>query len=113
MSNLDAPVNINAQWIIDQAAQAALSNQMFVQFDSPSSAESGRPDGAYLTFGHINPPVFNLGPGETAPSEEVLNATVLPVLPTARVYVTFDRLKAFVAELDEKIAMIERPLEGR
>lgn len=113
MSNLGAPVNMNAQWIIDQAAQAALSNQMFVQFDSPSSPESGRPDGAYLTFGHVNPPVFNLGPGEAEPSEEVLNATVLPVLPTARVYVTFDRLKAFVAELDEKIAMIERPLEGR
>jgi hypothetical protein len=64
------------------------------------------PDGAYLTFGHINPPVFNLPTGER-PTPEMAAATTLPVVPVARVYCSLDRLKQFVVEIEAALERAE------
>lgn len=102
----DVTQEVSAQWILDPGMPASLVNQMLVQFDAPGSPEKRLPDGAYLTFGHVNPPIFSLPPG-TQPTAEMVAEMVLPVLPTTRVYVSLDRLKEFVRELDEKITALE------
>ena len=105
MANEVGPVNISAQWALDPGMQAVLANQLFVQWDGAAS-ENGNPDGVYLTFGHVNPPVFSLPPGEQ-PTPEMLQSYIAPVIPVSRVYCSFDRLKAFVGELEQRIAEAE------
>ena len=106
MATESQPMNINAQWAFDPTIQAALANQLFVQWDGSASPEAKTLDGAYLTFGHVNPPVFSLPPGEQ-PSPEMVAAYVAPVLPVSRIYCSFDRLKAFANELNQRIAEAE------
>ena len=106
MANEVGPVNISAQWALDPTIQATLSNQLFIQWDGTAAPEANTPDGAYLTFGHVNPPVFSLPPGEQ-PSPEMVSSFVAPVVPVARVYCSFERLKAFANELNKRIAEAE------
>lgn len=106
MSDEPREMNVNASWILDPTVQSAVVNQMFLQFDNPASPASARPDGVYLTFGHVNPPVFNLPAGEN-PSQEMVASLVLPVTPSARIYLSIERLRAFIDDIDAKLKAVE------
>ena len=87
---------IQAQWILDPMVVPAAVNQMLIQ-DGPPVDDGRSPDGTYLTFGHLNPPVA-MEPLLGSDGNPFPNA-ILPVVPVSRFLVSRERLKSFHATL--------------
>jgi len=94
---------IQAQWVLDNSAVPAAVNQFLLQPAAP--LESGAIDGAYLTIGHLNPPML---PGYAGPlNSEILAGQIFPVIPVARVLVSMPRLRDLRDNLDKFIEAME------
>lgn len=84
-------VTIQAQWILNPADLPATANQILLQPSAPLA--SGKVDGAYVTIGHLNPPMVNGTPGQL--TTELAASTIFPVTPVARFLVSRERLVDF------------------
>jgi hypothetical protein len=88
---------IQAQWVIDPGSIPVTVNQILLQSSVPT-ASTGRPDGVYVTFGHLNPPMIM----DPTDPEQIAAASrgVYPVTSVARVYVSRERLVSFRDAID-------------
>jgi len=84
-------ITVQAQWILDPSDLPATANQILVQPSAPLA--SGKSDGAYVTVGHLNPPMVGGAPGPISP--EMAAGIVFPVVPVARFLVSRERLADF------------------
>lgn len=82
-----AEIQIQAQWIIDPGFQPSAANQMIVQDGMPNG--NSLSSEIYVTFGHVNPPIFD--------NPDAAIGAVVPVLPVARLLMSRERLTAFHA----------------
>ncbi|TFD47559.1 hypothetical protein E3T46_17335 [Cryobacterium sp. Hh11] len=87
---------IQAQWVLDPLSVPAVVNQMLIQ-EGPPVENGMTPDGTYLTFGHLNPPI-SMEP-QPDPGPDAFANTILPVVPVSRFFVSRERLKSFHATL--------------
>jgi hypothetical protein len=98
MPDADQLQGLRAQWKLNPETQPVFANLLLPQFGAPSMGISV-PDTVYLSFGHMNPPTFDLEPGAT-PGPEDLAKLVVPISPVAQVVTSVDRLREFAAQLN-------------
>jgi len=84
-------ITVQAQWVLNPNDLPATANQILVQPSAPLA--SGKSDGAYVTVGHLNPPMVNGMPGPITP--DMTADMVFPVVPVARFLVSRERLADF------------------
>lgn len=84
-------ITVQAQWILNPSDLPATANQILIQPSAPLA--SGKTDGAYVTVGHLNPPMVDGTPGPINP--EMAADMVFPVVPVARFLVSRERLADF------------------
>jgi hypothetical protein len=109
MVNDPEQISIKAQWALDATSVPPVVNQILIQHTMPD--RTGRPDGAYVTFGHLNPPVMPDGSNVTDGPET--GNLVFPVMPVARFHVSMERLAEFRDHISGFLDDIESALEGR
>jgi hypothetical protein len=102
MSAADEHVQVQARWILDPSTIPTPVNALMVQLGAPAN---GKPDGVYLQFGHINPPVVE-GPPGTSLTQDMVDGAIFPVMPAARLVVSLDRLVEMRDQLNEAIAAL-------
>lgn len=112
MPESDTLHGLRAQWEIDDKAQPLVANQLLVRFGTPPFSSPNVPDAVYLTFGHMNPVLFNLEPG-AAPSQDDIDRVVLPVMPVAHMAVSVDRLRDFVGQIQQVIEQFDANQQGQ
>lgn len=89
-----AEIQVQAQWALDPSIQSAAANQIMIQDGIPG--DDGTASEAYLTFGHVNPPIMD-GPPEGTD-------IFLPIFPVARLILSRDRIKQLHALLGTHLA---------
>jgi hypothetical protein len=104
--------SLRAQWVIDDMAQPQAVNQLLARFGTPPFSAPNVPDAVYLTFGHMNPVLFNLEPG-TMPTPADVEGVVLPVVPVAHMAMSIDRLRDFVGQLEQVIEQFDANQQGQ
>jgi len=97
-------VTIQAQWVLNPADVPPTANQILLQPSAPLA--SGKVDGAYVTIGHLNPPMVNGAPGQL--TTEMASSTVFPVTPVARFLVSRERLADFRDAITTYIETMDR-----
>ncbi|PSL37003.1 hypothetical protein CLV49_0606 [Labedella gwakjiensis] len=80
---------LHIQWANDPSSVPVPVNQMAIQ-GAPDS-ETGNPDGFFLTFGHVSPPIIIDPDAEKV--RDVMESTVLPVVPVGHFFLTAGRLR--------------------
>jgi len=110
MPDEDTFTNLRAKWLLDTDNQPVLANFLLPQFGVPVLA-TGMPDMAYLQFGHMNPIMFDLTPGES-PTPEALATFEASVIPVAQIAMTFDKLREFSLQIQQMLADHDRNLNA-
>ncbi len=77
--------------MLDPSSIPVPANQIIIQV--------GDAESVYLTFGHVNPPVFDGIESGAAPTPEMLSSLTLAVIPVSQILLPFSKL----VELREKI----------
>jgi len=103
--------NLRAKWVVDPTSQPSVANVLLPQYGTPPFSAPNVPDAIYLTFGHMNPVLFDLEPG-TVPTQEDVDGTVIPVVPVAQLVVTVDRLRDFVGQLQQVLGQFDENAQG-
>ncbi len=93
-----AEINVQATWLLDDTNVPVAANQTLVQVGNGA---------AYLTFGHINPPIVDGPPGAEL-TQDMVKDKVFPVVPVARVQVSIPLLE----ELRDKITNVLKLIEA-
>jgi hypothetical protein len=97
-------VTLRTEWKAATADDASPVNQVLIQQGFPIG-QGGVPDGVYLTFGHVSPPLIN---PQATPEEVVQFAkdNVLQVRTIAQLYMSIDRLKELEGILADFIGKV-------
>lgn len=96
--------SFEADWTGANAAPVAIANVFLAQLGA--NASNGRPDGLYLTAGHIVPPAL------TGPQESVARAVEelggrLPVKIETRLYIPRDRIVELARLLQDTVEKLD------
>jgi len=95
-------MNLRAKWILNPEDQPQFANLLMPQVGIPGMM-TGVPETAYLNFGHMNPVIFDLDPGQI-PSATQVAEHVAPVMPVARVAMSIDKLREFSFQIQQMLA---------
>jgi hypothetical protein len=95
-------IPVNVQWALDPMRIPTPVNQVMIQGGFPAS-EFNPSDGAYLSFGHANPPIVPQGLTEEQAGAALVGQTLF-VAPIAQLYLSVDRVRELHRLLGEFIA---------
>lgn len=102
----DGATTVHVDWSDAANAPAAHANQFIAQVGPPT--ESGMPDGVYLTFGHIPPPlVISKDPEMRQREIEVLKAGI-QVEVLGRFHFSRERLAELIKVLQTTVENFDR-----
>lgn len=102
MTDQTQRVNIPAVWPPTDLRPVAV-NQVLVQY-GPPVGPTGRPDGFYLVFGQLAPPI--IVPGASQAQIDELVAEPLKVSTEAYLFLTRERLVAMVESIGNMLELI-------